>query len=88
MNSLAPSHPLCTPLNLRCTSALSKSNSLPDLETLSQRLGHNPYDAYGVAVQMRQIFAIPFMQKSNPDAYRRWSDSVTEAEGGDASFNS
>jgi tetratricopeptide (TPR) repeat protein len=54
---------------------------LPDLETLSQRLGHNRYDAYGVSVQMRQIFAIPFMQKSNPDAYRRWSDLISEAEG-------
>jgi tetratricopeptide (TPR) repeat protein len=53
---------------------------LPDLETLSRQLGHNPYDAYGVAVQMRQIFAIPFMQQSNPDAFRRWSETISQAE--------
>ena len=53
---------------------------LPDLETLSHRLGHNPYDAYGVAVQMRKIFGIPFMRKSNPEALRRWSGLVSEAE--------
>jgi tetratricopeptide (TPR) repeat protein len=55
---------------------------LPDLETLSHRLGHNPYDAYGVAVQMRQVFAIPFMQQSNPDALERWSRLLSEAEAG------
>jgi tetratricopeptide (TPR) repeat protein len=65
-----------TPLQVRA----EQIEQLPDLETLSQRLGHNRYDAYGVAVQMRQIFAIPFMQKSNPDAFRRWSDQISEAE--------
>lgn len=56
-------------------------DQLPDLEALSQQLERNPYDAYGVAVQMRRIFGIPFMKKSNPDACRRWSDLVSEAEG-------
>jgi tetratricopeptide (TPR) repeat protein len=53
---------------------------LPDLESLSKTMGHSQYDAYGVAVQMRDIFAIPFMKKSNPQAYRRWSEAVPEAE--------
>ena len=60
--------------------AAEQIERLPDLATLSHRLGHNPYDAYGAAVQMRKVFTIPFMQKSNPDAYRRWSDLVTQAE--------
>ncbi len=54
--------------------------AIPDLESLSQKMGYNPYDAYGVAVQMRTIFGIPFMRKSNPDAYCRWSELVAEAE--------
>jgi tetratricopeptide (TPR) repeat protein len=51
-----------------------------NFETVAKRLGHNPYDAYGVAVQMSKIFGIPFMRRSNPDAYRRWSETVTRAE--------
>ena len=53
---------------------------LPDLETLAKRLRHNPYDAYGVAFQMRTIFDVPFMRKSNPEASSRWSDLVSAAE--------
>jgi tetratricopeptide (TPR) repeat protein len=53
---------------------------VPDYDTLLQRMGHNPYDAYGVALQMRQIFDVPFMKDSNPDAFERWSKTVSEAE--------
>jgi tetratricopeptide (TPR) repeat protein len=55
---------------------------LADQNTLSRRLGQNVYDAYGAAVQMRQIFEIPFMRKTNPDALRRWSDLISELEAG------
>jgi tetratricopeptide (TPR) repeat protein len=53
---------------------------LPDYEELLRRIGHNSYDAYGVALQMRQIFGVPFMRDSNPEAFDRWSNAVNEAE--------
>lgn len=53
---------------------------LPDFISLSRRLGYNQFDAYGVAVQMRTIFNIPFMKNSNPDALDRWVKLVSDAE--------
>jgi tetratricopeptide (TPR) repeat protein len=53
---------------------------LPAYDALLQRFGHNPYDGYGVAVEMRQIFDVPFMKDSNPQAFERWTNAVSEAE--------
>ena len=38
----------------------------------ARRLGANPFDAYGVAHQMRVIFGIPFMRETNPQAFARF----------------
>ena len=53
---------------------------LPDWETYAERLGRNPYDAYGVAVQMSSIFGIPFMRKTNPDVSAHWSTTRKRME--------
>lgn len=53
---------------------------LPDWRAYAERLGDNPFDRYGVDCQMRVLFRIPFMQKSNPGALRRLESRIASFE--------
>ena len=57
-----------------------QANELSSQGALSERLGHTIYDDYCVAAQMRTIFDIPFMRRTNPTAFRRWSKAVDDIE--------
>jgi hypothetical protein len=46
----------------------------------AHRLGENIYDDYGVAHQMRVLFAIPFMQQNNGDVFSRFDGIVRRIE--------
>ena len=55
-------------------------DKLADAEAYARRLGDNPYDRYGVATQMRTVFNISFMRESNPGAFARFDQAVSEFE--------
>ena len=46
--------------------------ALPAWSVYAERLGANPYERYAVAHGLRNVFEVPFMRKSNPDAFARW----------------
>ncbi len=45
---------------------------LPEDEVFAERLGDNVYDRYGVAHTIRVLCRIPFIRKTNPEAYERF----------------
>ena len=53
---------------------------LPGWEEYARRCGDNSYDRYGVAHQMRVIFDIEFMRRTNPDAYSRFNAIASRIE--------
>ncbi len=46
--------------------------SLREWQEYAKRLGANEYERYAVAHGLRNIFGVPFMQASNPEAYAHW----------------
>ena len=49
-------------------------------EVYARKLGDNPYDRYVVNLNMRTIFNAPFMRASNPGAFERFDEAVTQFE--------
>jgi tetratricopeptide (TPR) repeat protein len=43
-------------------------------ENYASRLGENIYDRYGVAHNMRTLFAATFLRRTNPEAYERFNN--------------
>lgn len=66
-----PGLPRGTPINLA---------TLPDWTSYIPRLGTNFYDGYSVNHTLRVLFGIPFMRKSNPEAFRRFDAACRKAE--------
>lgn len=64
------------PLSLRA----ERLAALPQWEESAAALGSNPYDDYRVHHTMRVLFRIPFMKRSNPEAFARFETLVAEAE--------
>jgi tetratricopeptide (TPR) repeat protein len=54
--------------------------SLPSGDDYARRLGDNIYDRYGVAFNMRTLFAVPFMRTNNPAAFERLNRLVEGIE--------
>lgn len=55
-------------------------NKLPDLKYYATKLGTNIYDDYRVNHTLRVLFNVPFMKRSNGDAFNRFNNLVAEAE--------
>jgi len=53
---------------------------LPPDEEYLKRFGDNPYDRYGVAHTIRVLCDIPFIRKTNPQAYHRFDAICRELE--------
>jgi tetratricopeptide (TPR) repeat protein len=49
-------------------------------EVYARKLGDNPYDHYVVNLNLRTIFNAPFMRASNPGAFERFDEAVTQFE--------
>lgn len=58
----------------------SNINSLEELDVYAKRLGENIYDEYRVNHTLRVLFNIPFMYRSNQNAFVRYNSAVVEAE--------
>jgi tetratricopeptide (TPR) repeat protein len=54
--------------------------ALPADTHYEEILGRNIFDDYSVAYQMKLLFSVPFMKKSNPEAFQRFEGEVTKAE--------
>lgn len=54
--------------------------ALPDDAELARRLGANPYDEYRVNHTLRVLYGIPFMKRSNPEAFARYDAACRLAE--------
>jgi len=54
--------------------------SLPDDDSMAKTLGANIYDDYCVQHTLRVLFGVPFMKRTNPDAFARHSDACRDAE--------
>jgi len=54
--------------------------TLPDGKHYAERLGANPYDDYRVNHTLRTLFNIPFMKRSNPEAFHRYEKNCRDAE--------
>jgi lysophospholipase L1-like esterase len=54
--------------------------SLPGWRVYAEQLGANEYDVYRVHHTMRTLFSVPFMKRSNPEAFRRFQTACQEAE--------
>jgi lysophospholipase L1-like esterase len=52
--------------------------ALADWRSYATRLGTNPYDDYRVNHTLRVLFGVPFMKRTNPDAFARF-DSACRA---------
>ena len=62
------------------SSGAQRLAALPRWEDSAAALGANPYDDYRVHHTMRVLFRIPFMKRSNPEAFARFEALVAEAE--------
>ena len=52
--------------------------ALPAWDVYARRLEDNIYDRYAVALQMKEIFQIPFLLESNPEATKRFEGVMTD----------
>jgi len=50
----------------------SRLATLPGHQAYAERLGANPWDRYGTWHGLRVIFHVPFLRRSNPEAYQRY----------------
>jgi len=57
-----------------------EAGSLPDWRVYAERLGANPYEAYGVAHTVRVLFNIPFFRETNPGAFGRFDAVCKDLE--------
>ncbi len=62
----------------------SQVSALPANSIYANRLGSNEWDRYGTWHGLRVIFHVPFLRRSNPDAYQRYDSSARSVE---ASFS-
>ncbi len=53
---------------------------LADWQAYAEQLGSNDYDAYRVHHTLRTLFSVPFMKRSNPEAFRRFQAECERAE--------
>lgn len=60
--------------------AAEKAAGLSDWKSYADRAGTNIYDDYRVAHNLRVLFRIPFMKRSNPDALLRYENTCKAAE--------
>lgn len=58
--------------------ASPRQQAPPPSASLAHRLGANEWDRYGTWHGLRVIFHVPFLRRSNPDAYQRY-DSLARA---------
>ena len=49
-------------------------------QAYAERLGANDYDRYRVNHTLRTLFSVPFMKRSNPDAFRRFQADCERTE--------
>lgn len=56
--------------------------ALPDWRTYAARLGTNAYDDYRVNHTLRVLFGVPFMKRTNPEAFARFDEACRRAEAG------
>ncbi len=54
--------------------------ALPEWPDLAKRLGTNFYDDYRVNHNLRVLFGVPFMRRSNPEAFARFDAACRAAE--------
>ena len=54
--------------------------TLATWQTYAERLGANDYDRYRVNHTLRTLFSVPFMKRSNPEAFRRFQTACQDAE--------
>jgi lysophospholipase L1-like esterase len=74
--TMAAAETIANPLGLT-KEAVEK---LPDWETYADRQGRNFFDDYRVNHTMRVLFGVPFMKRSNPEAFARFERLVADAE--------
>lgn len=58
----------------------SRLSSLPANAAYASRLGANEWDRYGTTHGLRIIFHVPFLRRSNPEAYQRYESSAQAVE--------
>ncbi len=68
--------PLPEPLTVDSSSAAG----LPGWRSYSTELGANPYDTYRVNHTLRVLFGVPFMKRTNPDAFARFDGACRAFE--------
>jgi len=68
--------PLPRPLAVNSSAAAA----LPGWRSYSTELGANPYDAYRVNHTLRVLFGVPFMKRTNPDAFERFDGACRAFE--------
>jgi hypothetical protein len=56
------------------------AGQLPGWKTYAERLGANDYDAYRVNHTLRTLFSVPFMKRTNPEAFARFQHDCERAE--------
>lgn len=59
---------------------IARVETLPDWKFYAEKLGYNIYDEYRVNHTLRVLFAIPFMKRSNEEAFNRFNRLVKDAE--------
>jgi hypothetical protein len=55
-------------------------DALPDWKTYAERLGSNAWDDYRVNHELRILFGVPFMKRTNEAAFRRFETACKEFE--------
>ncbi len=58
----------------------ARLSALPTNSDYARRLGANDWDRYGTWHGLRVIFHVPFLRRSNPDAYQRYDSAARAVE--------
>ncbi len=58
----------------------ARLESLPDWKAYAERLGTNEWDDYRVNHTLRVLFGVPFMKRTNRDAFDRFETACRETE--------
>jgi tetratricopeptide (TPR) repeat protein len=58
----------------------ARLSALPSNSDYAKKLGANDWDRYGTWHGLRVIFHVPFLRRSNPDAYQRYDSAARSVE--------